>query len=492
MTEESVKVAERAFVHKEDMSNTRFSTEQQLFAGFAFLFLVTGTIYLSAYLTIFDIVKLEKFLDQTYQYRAKTLDVITLLKDSENGARGYVLTGKKSYLKPYNEALNKLPAAIDKIDISNKRDPEQQAAVNAIRGAIDAELLSLKKLVQLKADGAPAASIEQALDSEKDDMDRIRELYNPVDVASLNKLEQYLSRSSSKTLFARGLFPTLGLAVLALFIVVFRQLMANLKSQRLLLESEKQLKVARDEALEGSRLKSEFVTNMSHEIRTPLSGILGMSELLNLKTLDEEGQEIATHLHESTKHLLVVVNDLLDFSKLEAGKMALVKEDFSPAELLQEVLTITAADANRKSLFVNVVVDPAVSEKLVGDKIRIKQVILNLVYNAIKFTANGGVTISVKADSVNTRFIVTDTGIGIAPVVQEKLFQPFVQADGSTTRVYGGTGLGLSISKSLVSLMDGTMGVDSKLGEGATFWVSLPLAQASSISGKRAASLGQA
>jgi signal transduction histidine kinase len=458
------------------MSNTKFSTEQQLFGGFAFLFLVTGTIYLSAYLTIFDIVKLEKFLDQTYQYRVKTLNVISLLRDSENGARGYVLTGKTSYLKPYNEALNKLDAAIDKIDVSTKREPEQQATVAAMRRAIDAEQISLKKLVQLRADNAPAADIEAALDCQKEDMDKIRELYDPVDIASLNKLEQYLSRSSSKTLFARGLFPTLGLAVLALFIVVFRQLMANLKSQKLLLESEKQLKAARDQALEGSRLKSEFVTNMSHEIRTPLSGILGMSELLNLKDLDSEGKEIAEHLHESTKHLLVIVNDLLDFSKLEAGKMVLESHEFSPQELLQEVVTITTNDASRKTLFMNIVVEPTVADKLIGDRTRIKQVILNLVYNAIKFTASGGITISVKTDGELTRFQVTDTGIGIAPTVQDKLFQPFVQADGSTTRVYGGTGLGLSICKSLVSLMHGTMGVKSTPGDGATFWVSLPLA----------------
>lgn len=156
--------------------------------------------------------------------------------------------------------------------------------------------------------------------------------------------------------------------------------------------------------------------------------------------------------------------------------MVLELQEFSPRELMQEVVNITTNDANRKSLFMNIVVDPAVAEKLIGDKIRIKQVVLNLVYNAIKFTANGGITVSVKQEGDRTRFQVTDTGIGIAPAVQEKLFQPFVQADGSTTRVYGGTGLGLSICKSLVSLMHGTMGVQSTLGDGATFWISLPLA----------------
>jgi hypothetical protein len=457
------------------MSNTRFSTEQQLFAGFAILFLVTGTIYMSAYSTIFDIVKLEKYLNSTYQYRAKVAEVVSLLKDAETGARGFVLTGKRSYLKPYNDALNRLPAAVDQIDPAVKNEPEQQLAFANIRKAIDVELVSLKDLVQLRANNGPSAAVEAALDKQKDDMDKIRELYDPVDSASLDKLEQYLNRSNSKTLFARGLFPTLGLAVLALFLVVFRQLIAHLKSQKLLLASERELKIAHDEALEASRLKSEFVTNMSHEIRTPLSGIMGMSELLTLKNLDDEGQEIAKHVHESSRHLLVVVNDLLDFSKLEAGKMILEKAEFSPAELIQEVVNITSRDAAKKDLFLRTQIDAMVSTKLLGDKGRIKQVILNLVYNAIKFTANGGITIEVKEDGDRTRFTVADTGIGIAPAVQQKLFQPFVQADGSTTRVYGGTGLGLSISKSLVALMNGEMGVSSEVGAGSTFWVTLPL-----------------
>jgi two-component system, sensor histidine kinase and response regulator len=457
------------------MSHTRFSTEQQLFAGFAFLFLVTATIYISAYLTISDIVKLEKFIDTTYQYRAQTLEVVSLLKDAETGARGFVLTGKKSYLKPYNEALNKLPIAVGQIDVAVQHEPEQQQTVAKIRRAIDAELIDLKKLVQVRADNGTPFEVEEALDLQKEDMDKIRELYDPVDIASLDRMEKYLHRSNSKSLFARGLFPTLGLAVLALFIVVFRQLAANVRSQKLLLKSEKELKVARDEALEGSRIKSEFVTNMSHEIRTPLSGIMGMSELLTLKNLDEEAEEIASHLLESSRHLLVVVNDLLDFSKLEAGKMVLGSEEFSPTGLIQEVASITSSNASRKGLFLKTEIDPNLPETLTGDKIRLKQVILNLVYNAIKFTSNGGITIEAKSDGNKTRFSVTDTGIGIAPAVQEKLFQPFVQADGSTTRVYGGTGLGLSISKSLVSLMNGEMGVNSQLGEGSTFWVSLPL-----------------
>ncbi len=458
------------------MSNTRFSTEHQLFAGFAILFLVTGTIYMSAYSTIFDIVKLEKSLNSTYQYRAKVQEVVSLLIDAETGARGFVLTGKTSYLKPYNDALNRLPATIEQMDMAVKSEPERQNSSANLRKAIDLELISLKSLVQVRANNVPA-EVEAALDKQKEDMDKIRDLYDPVDRASLDKLDQYLNRSNSKNLFARGLFPTLGLAVLALFIVVFRQLISHLRSQKLLLASEKELKIARDEALEGSRLKSEFVTNMSHEIRTPLSGILGMSELLTLKTLDDEGQEIAKHVHESARHLLVVVNDLLDFSKLEAGKMVLEKAEFSPAELIQEVVNITSREATRKNLFMRTHVDAMVSPKLLGDKGRIKQVILNLVYNAIKFTANGGITIEVGIDGDLTRITVTDTGIGIAPTVQEKLFQPFVQADGSTTRVYGGTGLGLSISKSLVALMKGDMGVTSELGAGSTFWVTLPLEQ---------------
>jgi signal transduction histidine kinase len=285
-----------------------------------------------------------------------------------------------------------------------------------------------------------------------------------------------MERAEEQNMFAHGLLPTLGIAVLALFIVVFRQVTAQVQAQRLLLKSEKELTVARDKALDASRLKSEFVANISHELRTPLSGILGMAELLTLKPLDHESIDISNHLLDSAKHLLTVVNDLLDFSKLEAGKVNLEVMTVSLRDLVNDVIKNSSPEARKKGLQLSEQVSHAVPKEIVADATRIKQVLLNMLHNAIKFTKIGSVQLDVSmTEEGMIKFSVTDTGIGVSRLIQDKLFQPFVQGDGSTTRVYGGTGLGLSVSRNLVQLMDGKIGVISVEGSGSTFWFSIPV-----------------
>jgi signal transduction histidine kinase len=284
-----------------------------------------------------------------------------------------------------------------------------------------------------------------------------------------------LRQAEAQNIFVQSLLPTLGISVLALFLVVFRQVHAQVQTQKMLLKSEQELTAARDRALDASRLKSEFVANISHEIRTPLGGILGMAELLTLKSLESESLEISGHLFESAKHLLTVVNDLLDFSKLEAGKVQLESIEFSVRDIVNEGVRAVNAEATKKDLQLTKTISHAVPDKMIGDATRTKQVLINLLHNAIKFTKAGSVAVVVERDAESVKFSVTDTGIGVPANIQQNLFQPFVQADGSTTRVYGGTGLGLSISKSLVQLMNGEIGVDSAEGSGSTFWFSIPL-----------------
>ncbi|HEY9790905.1 MAG TPA: ATP-binding protein [Candidatus Obscuribacterales bacterium] len=245
----------------------------------------------------------------------------------------------------------------------------------------------------------------------------------------------------------------------------------------------RQLEVARDQALEASRLKSQFVANISHEIRTPMSAVLGTIGLLFDTKLDKEQQEIAAVLKESARSLLDVINDILDFSKIEAGMVHVEALDFSPTRLLREVADIVRVAALDKQIQLVTNIDLAIPETLHGDSFRLRQILLNLANNAVKFTAQGSVLISAKlhhiADNkVWLQFSVKDTGIGISSEARERLFQPFVQADGSTTRQFGGTGLGLSISKKLAELLGGTIELESALGKGSTFTVLLPLAPA--------------
>lgn len=242
---------------------------------------------------------------------------------------------------------------------------------------------------------------------------------------------------------------------------------------------------ARETALEASRVKSQFLANMSHEIRTPMNGVLGMAQLLLRAHLEPKQRECAQTIYRSAEHLLSVINDILDFSKIEAGEMRLEKADFDLDSCIESVIEMVAPLAEEKGIELNILVDSAVPRKLVGDSGRLKQILLNLTGNAIKFTERGQVLVhvSVKRGDRSTGgppaakllFSVRDTGIGISPEGQTKLFQSFSQVDDSATRLYGGTGLGLAICKQLVEMMGGEIGVRSFLGNGSTFWFAVPL-----------------
>ena len=270
-----------------------------------------------------------------------------------------------------------------------------------------------------------------------------------------------------------------GLLVIALVLAFLdRRIAASAEEESRLRELNAALDEARAHAESATRLKGHFLATMSHELRTPMNGVLGMLEVVLRSDLTAEQRDHVATAHEQAAKLLALLNDVLDFSKIEAGQLELENISFSVRQVVDEVASMLANQAQQKGISIDAVVDRDVPEWLVGDPTRFRQILTNLVSNAVKFTQLGGVAIAISserlADVDHVRVTVRDTGIGLSEMARARLFTRFAQADASTTRQFGGTGLGLAICRELVTRMGGEIGVESELGRGSCFWLVVP------------------
>jgi signal transduction histidine kinase len=254
------------------------------------------------------------------------------------------------------------------------------------------------------------------------------------------------------------------------------------------LDSERQLAFeeavkAKEQADNASAAKANLVAIVTHEVRSPLAGVIGLNELITHAKLDDDTKALADLALTSAKRLLHVLNDLLDYSKLDAGKVELEEQEIEPAIIVADAVLACRSQTLEKNIQIESHIDPEIPKTVIGDQLRISQILLNFISNAAKFTRSGTIRVSADLisqhnDSLVVKFSVRDTGVGISEETMAKLFQPFVQADASTSRRYGGSGLGLSIAKHYAELMGGTVGAGSETNQGSTFWAELPFKKA--------------
>ena len=308
-------------------------------------------------------------------------------------------------------------------------------------------------------------------------LNEIREIATSLETEELKGFTKLLNRSSSILVKASGAIKWLAIISISVIIffvfLIFRDISRSRKSQLALQDAKLQ-------AEDLMKMKEEFLSNMSHEIRTPLSSIIGFTEQLLKTRLDSTQNQYLSTIQKSSDHLLGLVNDILEISKIEAGRLVLEKIRFNLADLLFEINHTFSLKAQNKNLKLNCKVDDELNRDFMGDPFRIRQILINIVGNALKFTEQGSVNIEASAMSrretrVRVLIIITDTGIGIAPEKQQTIFEEFSQADSSTTRKYGGTGLGLSIAKKIVEFLKGRLYLKSFPGKGSQFFIELPL-----------------
>lgn len=407
-------------------------------------------------------------------------NILSYVKDIESGGRGYVITGNVEYLEPNESAAIYAKEQIQRIQklLEQGKTVLTKEELDSLTYFVQRKIDYTNQIIELRrTQGEKAAQLSFQGDVGKTLMDGIRLVIQDMEraeYAALQERKQEETFETQRVLYILAIGSLVNLFILGAVYFFIKQ---EIQQRH---QAERELAQSRDIAVESVRLKSEFMANMSHEIRTPMNGVIGMSGLLLDTSLSPDQKEFTESIRTSADALLVVINDILDFSKIEAGHLEIEVIDFDLRATVESVVDLLANAAQRKHLELALIMAPEVPSLLRGDPGRLRQVLINMVGNAIKFTPQGEVVLRIEVESQTPEhatlcFAVEDTGIGISDEGKQRLFKPFSQVDGSTTRQYGGTGLGLSISKQLIEKMGGQIDLISTPGQGSTFWFRLTL-----------------
>jgi len=435
--------------------------------------LLITVIGITSFISTRNLIESNQAFLHTWEVNEEVNHLSLLLVTAQSYARAYFMTGQEYYRQRRETVVAQIPDVLRDLRRLTRNRPDQQRRLDQLEPLITARLNRWGGANELyKTKGLAAIQERMRGDDGKARQKVVQQLIDGM-AASEGQLLKVRSDNAQITANRSTGIVIFGDAI-ALFTIIFGTFVVT-RHMRIRQKAEEDLKRVKEEALKATQAKSEFLANMSHEIRTPMNGVIGMTGILLDSQLSLEQRDCAETIRDSADSLLTIINDILDFSKVEAGKLDLEFVEFDLSEIINDVYGILAYSAKKKGIQFSVELPKHRPLTLKSDPGRLRQVLVNLANNAIKFTQKGEVKIKLKilkinAEKVELRFDIVDSGIGIPQKSLTRMFQAFSQVDPSTTRRFGGTGLGLSISKRIVEMLGGRIGVNSEEGKGSTFW----------------------